>query len=133
MADITESLLTDIAHKNDVIRAANGDLDTIKGLANIKEALFRRLMTTPGALAHRPEYGVGIKDYQNAPNSLANQRSLALRVKDQFERDPRVKEVLGLRFDTNDKEPDKTTIIVRVTIAGFEEVELDFQGFEESI
>lgn len=133
MANIEEHLLTDIAHDKDLKRAADGDLDKISGLANLKSALLRRLVTTPGALAHRPNYGVGIKDFQNAPNSLDNQRSLALRVKEQFEQDFRVKEVTGLRFDTEDDDPSKTVVVVKVKVAGYEEVELGFQNIEERI
>ena len=111
------------------MRAANGDLDVIDGVANLKEALTRRLLTTPGSLVHRPTYGVGIKDYHNAVGDLENQRTLALRVKEQFEQDDRVDSVEGLRFDILDERPNELRIFIKVNIRGFREVEFDFVPF----
>lgn len=129
MALIEEKLLKDIAHKKDLLRAPDGDLDTIQGLANVKEALFRRLITTPGALLHRPDYGVGIKDFQNAVNKIDTQRALALRIKEQFERDTRIDSLEGVRFDTNDDRPERTLIFIRVKVKGFQEVTFPFVPF----
>jgi hypothetical protein len=133
MASILEVLKQDIAHKSDYLLAPNGDLDLISGLANIKEALFRRLITTPGSLAHRPTYGVGIKSFQNSLNSLENQRTLAARIKEQFELDSRVEAVSGVRVDYGDNTPEKLTIIVRVKIKGYDELEADFIPFGEGV
>jgi phage baseplate assembly protein W len=129
MALVDEALLRDIAHNKDLLVAANGDLQTVFGPENVRQALLRRLITTPGALAHRPDYGVGIKDFQNAPASLDNQRDLALRVKEQFERDFRVSSVTGLRFQVDDEQPEKTTIFVKYNIIGVGEVEQPFVPF----
>jgi len=129
MALIDDILLKDIALINDMQRAPDGDLQSITGLRNIKQALYRRLLATPGTLVHRPDYGVGVKNYLNSVNSLNNQRSLALRVKEQFERDPRVKEVVGLRFEQDEVIPGKFTIFVKVRVAGFDEAELGFGVF----
>lgn len=133
MALIDESLFRDLAHKGDLLAAPNGDIQTISGLKNIKDALFRRLKTQPGSLVHRPDYGVGIKDFQNAPNSLPNQQRLALRVKEQFELDSRVAEVVGLKVTVDDDTPEKTIIFVRIDIEGFGETEMDFIPFGEVI
>ena len=129
MANIEEFLLTDIAHKSDLLRAADGDLDKITGVKNLKDALFHRLLTYPGSLAHRPDYGVGIKDFQNAPNTIDNQRALALRIKEQFEQDFRVREFSGMRVVINDNDPGNVTIVVRVKINGLEEAEMQFVPF----
>lgn len=129
MALIDENLLRDMAHNQDLLRAPDGDFDWVEGVANLKEALLRRLITQPGSLAHRPDYGVGIKDYQNAVANLDNQRSLAVRIKEQFERDFRVESVEGMRFQVDDDTPDKITIFIKVNIAGFGEVELPFVPF----
>lgn len=129
MALIEERYLKDIAHKKDLVRANNGDLDTIEGTRNLQQALLRRLITTPGSLVHRPEYGVGIKDFQNAPNNLDNQRALALRIKDQFERDFRVESVEGMRFNADDDFPDNVKIFIRIRALGLGEVELPFTPF----
>lgn len=133
MALLDESLFRDLAHKGDLLAAPNGDIQTISGLNNIKEALFRRLVTQPGSLVHRPNYGVGIKDFKNAPNSLPNQQRLALRVKEQFELDARVTEVVGLKVTVDDDTPEKIIIFVRINIEGFGETEMDFIPFGEVI
>lgn len=129
MANIDEILGTDIAHKSDYILTSTGDLDTLSGLENVKNALFHRLITSPGSLIHRPNYGVGIKDYQNAPNSIEIQRQLALRIQEQFEQDPRVEKVLGVSLNYEDLSPEFVEIIVRVRITGYDEVEAKFIPF----
>ena len=134
MANITEILLTDIEHDKDFVRiAGEGDLQLISGLKNMKAALLRRLVTSPGALVHRPEYGVGIKDFQNAPNTLETRRSLALRIRDNFLRDSRVEEVSGVQVIFDDNSPQIVTIIARVKIIGFSEQEFSFIPFGEAV
>lgn len=133
MAKIEEILFTDIKHQDDFFRkGTTGDLDTMKGLENIQQALFRRLVSSPGSLVHRPDYGVGSKQFQNAVARLETKREFALRIRDNFERDSRVLEVAGVRFETTDDAPEKTVIIVRITIVGFDEPNtFKFKPFQE--
>lgn len=129
MASITEVLKTDIAFKNDFVRTATGDLDLLSGLENIKIALFRRLMTTPGTIIHRPNYGVGLKNFQNAPSSLGLQQDLAKTIQEQFEQDPRVQSVTGVAIHFDDYSPSRTTIVVRVELEGYTETQMTFVPF----
>lgn len=129
MATIEEVLGRDIAFKGDLVVTATGDLDTISGLANVKEALYRRLVTRPGSLIHRPNYGVGIQDFQNSLSSLEKQRELALRIQEQFTQDPRVQSVEGVRVDFDDLQPDVVKIMVRVKLVGYDEVTATFIPF----
>ena len=129
MSRIDELLLTDIAHNKDLLRAADGDLDKITGIENVKQALFRRMMTTPGSLVHRPLYGVGIKSWQNAPFSLDSQRSLAKKIQEQFQRDFRVNEVTSVRVIQDDDIPGKVVVFVKVKIIGLEETQMEFIPF----
>lgn len=133
MADIEETFLQDIAHKNDMAEAADGDLQAVSGLSNIKQALYNRLITYPGSLIHRPEYGVGIKDFQNAINNLANQRNLALRIEEQFKRDLRVQDVLNVRFSVDDNDPTRLNVYVKVVLAGLGEQDLQFVPFGDEV
>lgn len=133
MADIEETFLQDIAHKNDMAEAADGDLQAVAGLSNIKQALYNRLITYPGSLIHRPEYGVGIKDFQNAINNLANQRNLALRIEEQFKRDLRVQDVLNVRFSVDDNDPTRLNVYVKVVLAGLGEQDLQFVPFGDEV
>lgn len=133
MATIEEILQNDIAHSADFIVSSTGDIDTISGLANIKQALFHRLLTSPATLIHRPNYGVGIKDYQNAPATLATKQKLALRIQEQFEQDDRVEEVTGVSVNFDAQDPSKTVILVRVKVAGYDESSLNFIPFGEGV
>ena len=133
MALIDEILLRDIAHKGDLQAAAHGDLQRISGLNNLKDALLRRLKTQKGTLVHRPDYGVSIKDFQNAPNTLANHQRMATRIKEQFEQDPRVASVVGVKIIVDKLRPEVITIFVRVIITGLKEIALDFKPFGEII
>lgn len=126
---LDETYGTDIRHYKDFVRTAEGDLETISGLDNVKEAIFRRIVTTKGSIVHRPNYGCSLKNYQNAPASLANKRKLALEIQDQVEEDPRVRELLGVDFISSDTEPEKFELKIRVDLAGYGEAEMTFKPF----
>lgn len=133
MAKIEEVLLTDIAHLSDLKTSATGDLDLLSGIANLKNSLYHRLVTEKGSLIHRPDYGVGMKQFQGAPNTLANQRQIALRINEQFALDPRVDSVEGVRVLSDDDRPEMLTVVVRVKIVGFGDAELKFIPFGEVV
>jgi len=135
MSNLEETLLTDIYHKTASGGAieADGDLQSVSGLANIKEALLRRLVTSPGSLAHRPNYGVGIIRYHNSLSSVQQQRQMAVRIKEQFELDTRVEEVTVFKFEVDDNTPALTTISITLRIKGFEEQQLEFNPFREDV
>ncbi len=114
----------DIAFKSDLVRSATGDLDTIDGLANFKEAIWRRVFTVPGSIIHRPDYGVGLPKFLNSLNSIGNQQKLALKIKEQLEQDPRVEEFLGLRVEQDPDIDGKVVITVRVKPVGYGEINI---------
>jgi len=97
MAEIANSYLEDLKHDGDFSAKKNGDIRLISGLDNLKQALYHRLVTVPGALVHRPEYGVGIQNWQNDIASIERQRELAKRIKEQFELDERVVQVKSVQ------------------------------------
>jgi hypothetical protein len=82
-------------------------------------------------LIHRPNYGVGIKRFQNAPTSIATQRRLALKIKEQCERDRRVESLLGVKIIRSDLEPSKSILVIRVKPVGYGETEFKFSVFGE--
>lgn len=132
MATIEEILLTDIEHDQDFVREdGTGDLQTISGLENVRQALLRRLMTVPGSLAHRPEYGVGIKLFQNKPFTLEFQRQIANRISEQFVRDTRVEKVSQVAILPDSNNPSMVKIIVSVKIKGYGDAEFNFVPFGE--
>lgn len=125
--------LRDIRHTRDFIRTVGGDLEDIFGRDNMREWMRRTMITVPGDVKHRPNYGVGIKQFQNAVNRLSTQQEIALRIKENFERDDRIQEVGGVRIDYNDLEPEKTVIVVNVTLVGFTEESIEFTPFDGGI
>ena len=130
MATIEEFYGRDIRHREDFFRTATGDLETEAGLANMLNQLYRRLITVPGSIIHRPNYGVGIKQYQNVTLTLAVRQRIALAVKDNFETDPRVQEVTSVSFDTVATEAGKFRITVVVDLVGYGEQSVQFKPFE---
>lgn len=130
MANITEVMKTDIRHTGDYVRTSTGDRDTISGLDNYKQWLFNCLITEPGSLVHRPNFGVGIKRYQGGPLTMAKQQEIALRIEEQFGRDPRTDKVTGVLFTLDSRNPSLTYILVRVKPVGYDEIEMQFTPFE---
>lgn len=130
MANLNEIYLTDKAHYKDYIATASGDLGTDSGDTNLSNALFRRLITSKGAIIHRPNYGVGIKDFQNGLNTLSKQREIALLIGEQFPLDPRVQSVDGVSVNVDVNNPDRTTITVKITPIGKDQTTLTFAPFE---
>lgn len=118
---------TDIAHVGNFIRTPAGDLGTITGILNVKNALFHRLITVPGSLAHRPTYGVGLPLFLNGLSSFSKQQQLATRIQEQFSLDPRVAEVTSIGVDNDDTNPQQTVIRVFVRLVGYTDaVAMDF-------
>lgn len=133
MALLDEFYLKDMAHNGDLLASPSGDLQTVTGVNNLRQALFRRLITVPGSLVHRPNYGVGIKNFTNAPNSFDNQRKIANRIKEQFELDFRVDEVTGVEINNPPTFPERLTIRVKLRAAGVDEdVNFSFKTFQEA-
>lgn len=131
MAELDEFYLTDLVHSGTLLESASGDLETITGLTNLQQALFHRLITIRGSLIHRPEYGVGIKQYQNAVGSLATQRKIAAEIDEQFRQDFRVQDVLSVNIVQDKNESGKFTVTVKVQTAGYTEAALTFKPFGE--
>jgi len=129
MADVSEFFLLDLVHDEKLKEAANGDLDSITGIKNLHQALLHRLITQPGSLIHRPDYGVGIKDYQNAVGSLATFRKLASVIDEQFRRDFRVEDVRGVDIQQDPVNPGLFKLVVTVSAAGYAELPLTFIPF----
>lgn len=129
MADVEETFLQDIAFKNTLESSPSGDLQAVSGYENVKQQLFHRLITQPGKLVHRPDYGVGIKDFLNSVNSISNQRALALRIDEQFRKDLRVQDVLNVSVKIEDNKPELCIITVKVLLVGLGEVDLAFKPF----
>lgn len=122
MATADEVYGRDLAFTTDFVRSASGDLDTISGLPNLKEAIIRRIMTVPGSVIHRPTYGVGLRNFVNNLNSIGIQQRLAASIREQLLQDPRIEKFLGLRVSESDTTAGLVTIVVRVQPVGYAEL-----------
>lgn len=131
MADINETYLTDIRHYKDFVQTTEGDLETISGVDNVKEAIIRAIMTVKGSIVHRPGYGVGLPLFQNAVANMETQMKIALDIQEQLEQDPRIQEVLKVSFNTEDLTPEFYTLNVKVTLLGYGPMEMAFKPFED--
>ena len=130
MGTITEEFyLKDLSFPSDLVVSPSGDFELVTGLANLKQALFHRLVTTQGSLIHRPNYGVGIKRFQNGLNSAANKSEIFNLIREQFAQDSRVDSVTGIQFKINEARPDLTQIIVSVKAKGYDESAMAFIPF----
>lgn len=127
--NLTELYLTDKSHYGDYVPTPGGDLATDSGVTNLRNALFRRLVTSPGSIVHRPDYGVGIKSYQNKLNSLTNQQAIALNINEQFIQDTRVESVDSVSVNQDPITPELTTIIVKLTPIGQDQITVTFTPF----
>ena len=128
--NLEDNLLIDLFFNGDFGVTKTGDLQEIRGKANLNQALFHRLVTVLGALVHRPGYGVGVKLFQGAISSLENQRDLALRIQTQFEQEERVDSVTGVRFTPDEAQPDLFLVLVKYDAVAFGEIVDLFDPFE---
>lgn len=131
MADVDEFYLEDLVHEGTLLESSSGDLDTVRGLSNLKQALYHRLITRKGTLIHRPDYGVGIKDYQNAVGSITTFRKLAAAIDEQFRQDFRVLNVTNVAIEQNKDNSQLFKVVVTIQTAGYAELPLTFVPFGE--
>ncbi len=83
----------DVAFDSDYHRGANGDWQTLTGVALIRQAVFHRLITTPGEFAARPEYGVGVEEFLKEEMTDAKLAELTTRIRTQLLLDRRISRV----------------------------------------
>jgi phage baseplate assembly protein W len=120
---------TDLLLDSDMKAASTGDLQTITGIENLKQALLHRLLTVPGTLVHRPTYGIGLPRYQNGLSSFVLQQKLAREIQDQFLEDPRVESVSAVGITSDDTNPQQVNIKILIKPVGYNEQEMIFTPF----
>lgn len=127
MSRINENFLIDLEFG--VKEAQNGDIQLISGIENLKQALFNRLITVKGSLSHRPDYGVGVQLWQGAVGSIDKQRQLAIEIKKQFEKDPRVSKVTSVAIKPDESNPSIFIVQYKIEAVGIGELVADVQPF----
>jgi len=93
---------------------------------------MNRLVTSPGSLVHKPEYGVGVKDFQGKVYSLQEQRELLTRIKENLELDPRIVKVTAVKINVDTANPDLFTIVVSLDAIGYNNIVEEYKPFEVS-
>lgn len=114
---------TDVKIDGDYTRTATGDLQTITDLENLKEAIYRRFITIPGEVIHRPDYGIGIRRYLNRPCTDANQVEIENAVKLNIMDEPRIEAVNRIKCIWNQE---YASIVISVKAFG-RNVEFDYR------
>lgn len=133
MSKLLDNLLVDLEHSADFNKSPSGDLAIIKGKENLQQALLHRLTTVQGTLAHRPNYGIGAQQFQNGLSTIGQKRQLALKIKEQFELEPRISEVTGVNIIPDVDNPSKFIIVVKYNGEGFEDEVNEFSLSEVTI
>jgi len=134
MSKLNDNFLIDLRFTGGDFNTTNtGDLDTIDGLDNLRQAIMNRLITVPGSLAHRPNYGAGVKRFQNALSSLDQQRKLLLTIQEQLEQETRIEEITGISFTQDGVNPGQFTIQLKIKPVGLNELDEEFDPFKQEV
>lgn len=96
------AIRVDLYHEDDFALGATGDITLVSGQDNLRQAIYHRLVTVKGSLAHRPDYGVGLKNYLGAPLTPNTQLEIMREIQDQFTREERIDALTGLEFAERD-------------------------------
>lgn len=92
-AEIRKQFGTDIYFENDYRLTARGDFALLDGIANLRQAIYHRLITRPGEYKFVPEYGVGIQTYVKRKRTVTNKDLLTNNIREQLLRDKRIADV----------------------------------------
>lgn len=114
---MTNLLLEDLRHNGDFSSNNTGDISEVTGLDNVRQAILNRILTIKGSLAHRPDYGLGIKRFKGMLTTITNKRDMALEMRAQLEQDSRVISFDGLSI--TDQGSGKFNLMVKLTIIGY--------------
>jgi len=96
-----------------------GDLKTVRGVKNLKQALLMRLSTPLGGLLHHPLYGTELHDLLGVPNTYDNQQKIKIEIERTIRADKRVKDIL---IDSFAIEKDTVKATIKITAIGLEEI-----------
>lgn len=96
-----------------------GDLKTVRGVRNLKQALLMRLSTPLGGLLHHPLYGTELHDLLGVPNTYDNQQKIKIEIERTIRADKRVKDIVIDKFGL---EKDTIKVEIKITAIGLDEI-----------
>ncbi|SRR5260221_150630 len=83
----------DILFSDDLHVTASGDYATVEGMASLRQAIFIRLMTTPGEYAVKPDFGCGLVRFVKKRASKADRDSMRQLIIEQLTQEERIQKV----------------------------------------
>ncbi|MCP3670710.1 MAG: DUF2634 domain-containing protein [Gammaproteobacteria bacterium] len=89
-AEIRRLFGTDIYFDNDYLITNKGDFQLLEGVANLRQAIYHRLITRPGEYKFVPDYGVGIATYVKRKRTNSNLDSMENAIRTNLLRDSRL-------------------------------------------
>lgn len=93
------------------LNVKNGDIDIVEGSSCLSANLLDRMLCSEGELLLHREFGAGLMDKISLPLSQENKDALAVEVKHEILKDPRIDEVTEIELvDTG------RIIYIRVTL-----------------
>lgn len=99
------------------LRIILGDLATIEGQANLRQAILNRLLTRKGELAKlgHPDYGSRLHSLIGEPNNTRTRSLADLYIRECLQQEPRLEEITQLSFAQPSPEGDRS--VLQITIA----------------
>ena len=94
-----QALGRDLFFNGDKSVTPAGDYDTIEGIANLRQAVLRRLITKRGEFRFRPTYGVGAQTFVKKAMTTANIDELKHRIRENLLQDKRIDKVETIQAD----------------------------------
>src|SRR5712671_2936351 len=121
----------DIRFDDDVLVTASGDYATVEGYAALKQAIYIRLITTPGEYAVFPDFGCGVARWVKKRMSKSDQDSLRQTIIEQLSKEERIQKVEEVVIESlTSNNTTGIKITVRVTALGREN-SFAFSAFAE--
>jgi phage baseplate assembly protein W len=120
-------LLPDLDRENDRFPGADltadGDLTTVDGTDNLKQALLLRLLTPVGSLASlgHPAYGSAVSSLIGQGNTETTRGRLRLLVLATLAGEPRIAEVLEVNVTPSPADPSRVEVAVRLRAVGLDQ------------
>lgn len=121
MSDTSDLFGVDLLFADDLQVTASGDYATVDGLAALRQAIFIRLITTPGEYAPHPDFGCGLSVFVKKRASKADRDAMRQKIIEQLTQEPRIQRVDDVTVEslTSNNLPG-VMISVRVTALGKE-------------
>jgi len=106
----------DLAFSDDSdLEIKNGDIDIIEASNCLGANLLDRMLCGEGELLLHPEFGAGLADKISLPMNQENKDALAVEVKHEILKDPRIEEVTDIEVTDAGR-----AVYVRVTLQTFD-------------